>query len=190
MRIIKAHEREFNLEIFDKMHRGRAQVFQERLGWPVTVEDGLEVDYYDRHCDPVYIVDLDESGEVAGSLRILPTTGETMIAREFTNYFDEPVDVSHPRMWECTKFCIHGHAAAARATSLRLLIALHNLCTDCGINRILGLYELQMERVYSRLRWKPCRLATSKVGDPKLAVGVWKVDAVSLQQMQQTLERA
>jgi N-acyl-L-homoserine lactone synthetase len=185
-KVLKASDLEQYPSLFEQMFRGRATVFFDRLRWPVHVEAGLEVDYYDRELDPVYILDLDASHRVRGSLRLLPTTGTTMIEREFLHFFEEPVDLSDPNMWECTKFCVHSRDPG---TSLRLLIALHRLCEQCGIERVIGLYELQMERVYARLGWEPQRIATSKRGYGKLGVGIWTIDQTALKQMNRNLSK-
>ncbi|WP_137113990.1 acyl-homoserine-lactone synthase [Mesorhizobium sp. GR13] len=186
MKILKSSDRDHCPELFTQMFRGRARVFQERLQWPVSVENGLEIDFYDRQLDPIYILDLDDCGEIRGSLRLLPTTCTTMIKREFLEFFDEPVDVIDPNMWECTKFCVH---SGDNRTSIRLLVALHDLCISSGIERIVGLYELQMERVYARLGWQPERFATAKPGYGNLAVGIWTVEATALQRMRANLSR-
>jgi len=184
MKILKVGDREGNPRLFEQMFRGRTKVFHERLRWPVQVQDGLEIDYYDRELEPVYILDLDDTGQLRGSLRLLPTTSTTMIQREFLDFFDEPVDIADPNMWECTKFCVHDGDSG---TSIRLLIALHELCTECGIERIMGLYELQMERVYARLGWEPERIATAKPGYGKLGVGIWSVHPMALDRMHSNL---
>lgn len=186
MKVLKAYERETYPDLFEQMFHGRAQIFHERLQWPVLVRNGLEIDYYDEECDPVYLVDLDDCGNVRGSLRLLPTTSTTMIQREFLDFFEEPVDIQDPNMWECTKFCVH---AGDSATSIRLLVSLHELCTRCGIQRIIGLYELHMERVYARIGWSPQRLATAKPGLVRLGVGIWTADRKSLERMEAKLAR-
>ncbi|MFK4259189.1 acyl-homoserine-lactone synthase [Agrobacterium tumefaciens] len=186
MKILNSNDRADCPELFNAMFRGRARVFYERLNWPVHVENGLEIDFYDRELEPLYILDLDAHGQLRGSLRLLPTTGMTMIHREFLEFFEEPVDIVDPNMWECTKFCVH---SGDRGTSLRLLIALFNLCQRSGIDRIVGLYEFQMERVYARLGWEPERLATAKSGYGNLAVGIWTVDPDALNRMHQNLTR-
>jgi N-acyl-L-homoserine lactone synthetase len=183
-RILKASDREQLPDLFDQMFRGRTRVFRDRLQWPVDVQNGKEIDFYDRELEPVYILDLDAHGKVLGSLRLLPTTGTTMIKREFPHFFDEPVDIVDPLMWECTKFCVH---SGETGTSIRLLIELFHLCQDCGVERIIGLYELQMERVYARLGWEPERIATAKPGFGQLGVGVWSLDDDALLRMNENL---
>lgn len=184
MKVLRCSDRAKFPELFEEMFRGRAAVFHDRLQWPVQVENGLEIDFYDRELNPVYILDLDGCGHVRGSLRVLPTTATTMIKREFIDFFVESVDIVDPFTWECTKFCVHSNDSA---TSIRLLLALHKLCRQSGIERIIGLYELQMERVYARIGWEPERLATAKPGFGRLGVGLWHVDKLSLHRMNHKL---
>lgn len=186
MKILKSGDQRDFPGLFSEMYRGRARVFYERLNWPVHVENGLEIDFYDRELEPVYILDLDERSNLRGSLRLLPTTGTTMIQREFLEFFKEPVDIVDPNMWECTKFCVHDGDSR---TSLRLLISLFNLCQTSGIERIIGLYEFPMERVYARLGWEPERFATAKPGYGNLAVGIWTVQPHALDRMNRNLAR-
>lgn len=186
MKVLTVHDRERHADLFEQMFRGRAEVFHDRLQWPVIVRNGLEVDYYDEACEPSYLLDLDDEGHLHGSLRLLPTTSTTMIRREFLHLFEEYVDFVDPHIWECTKFCVH---AGDSTTSTRLLIGLHRLCEQCGIERIVGLYELPMERVYARIGWDPRRLATAKSGAETLGVGIWTADASSLSRMEENLAR-
>ena len=61
------------------MFRDRAEQFRRRLNWSVTVdEDGLETDEYDA-LNPLYIIWETPQGLHGGSMRVLPTTGRTMV---------------------------------------------------------------------------------------------------------------
>ena len=78
-----AHE---HSDLLDEMFRLRARVFRDRLRWDVQVADGKERDKYDDE-RPVYLVYADdESRKVKGSLRLLPTTGPTVLADIFSGY--------------------------------------------------------------------------------------------------------
>lgn len=92
---------------YDEMLRGRAKVFHDRLKWNVRVRDGKEFDAYDEEGEPLYLVSLDGLGHVAGSLRVLSTTGPTMLKSEFGAMFQDAVDIDSPTAWECTRFCVH-----------------------------------------------------------------------------------
>ena len=66
----------------DAMFRDRAAQFVTRNGWDINVDDqGREIDQYDP-LGPTYIV-CAEGDRHLGSLRLLPTTGRTMLAEIF-----------------------------------------------------------------------------------------------------------
>jgi acyl homoserine lactone synthase len=69
--------------LVDEMHQLRARVSAGRLGWRVKIEYGRERDEYDA-LDPTYILALTDRGDVAGCVRLLPTTGPTMLSQTFS----------------------------------------------------------------------------------------------------------
>src|SRR4051794_33228597 len=72
-------------ELLDNMFQLRARVFRDRLGWDVQVIDGRERDKYDDE-GPVYLIYADdEAKKVKGCLRLLPTTGPTLVADIFAD---------------------------------------------------------------------------------------------------------
>lgn len=61
------------------MLRDRAAQFKDRLQWEVNVDEhGFERDQYDGP-DALYIIWETPQGAHGGSMRILPTTGPTMV---------------------------------------------------------------------------------------------------------------
>lgn len=185
--ILTNADRDTRFDAFDAMFRARAAVFHDRLGWAVTVKDGWETDRYDRHEDPVYVVTADAGHRLTGSLRVLPTTGETMLRNEFASFFDEPVDVESSTVWECTRFCVHPctgpDARHGKRVSTELLIGLCRLCLSSGVEQVIGLYDQAMTRVYDRIGWSPVPLARSRPEIGKLVVGIWDVSAEALEVM-------
>lgn len=171
---------------FDAMFVGRAQVFVDRLGWPLVVgEDGREIDQFDA-LDPLYLMAHDRTGQLAGSMRLMPTTGPTLLTEVFLDTFDEPVDVRSAMVWEATRFCIH--PGAREATPTRMNRATAELCQGlaevglmAGLSHIIGIYEDRMRKVYDRIGWRPECLATSRAGHPTtLHVGLWEVSEAAL----------
>ena len=106
---------------------------------------------------------------MTGSLRLLPSTGETMLRHEFAAMFDEPVDFGSPTAWECSRLCIHPRAStsmsstAFQTVSTELLSGLCELALRSGIDQIVGLYDQRMTRVFRRIGWCPQPL-TEAVG--------------------------
>jgi acyl homoserine lactone synthase len=170
--------------IFDEMFRGRAVVFRDRLKWLVTVQSGREIDEYDRSGKPVYLVALDIDDHVVGSLRALPTTGPTMLKSEFGAMFQDDVDIDCATTWECTRFCVHPAISnthlEAKGVALELLAGLCDFALWVGIQKIFGVYDASMERVYRRLGWSPTQLSKSWPQFGNINCGIWEVsDTIS-----------
>ncbi len=174
------------------MFRARAAVFGERLGWNVSIKEGCEVDPYDAF-DPLYLTCIDElTGRVCGSLRLLPTTGPNMLKDCFGPFFEEPVDIESPLIWECTRFCVHPEtggletsATGAMRVTWELMLGICEIALRAGISQIQGVYEEPMIRVYKRTRWSPVSIArTEKLGKLPVHVGLWDVNEQTLARMQ------
>jgi acyl homoserine lactone synthase len=176
-------------DTFDQMFRGRAAVFHQRLHWKVIVQGGMERDRHDEGNEVIYIIAREEE-RVVGSLRLLPMTGETMLRNEFSSFFPGCMVNVGGNAWECSRFCVHWRpgdqsAAAARRVSSELLIGLCEHAMLCGVDRIIGLYDARMTRVYHRIGWTPRPLALSAARD--LVLGDWHVSSVALAAMRQRL---
>jgi acyl homoserine lactone synthase len=193
IRILSATNRQDFLPLFTEMFRARAVVFHDRLGWAVHIRNGLEIDRYDENEDPLYLIAADTAGRATASLRLLPTTGETMLRNDFANFFPEPVDITSPLIWECTRFCVHPKNSqdprAYRTASNELLIALCALSLKLGIEHIVGLYEARMTRVYSRIGWSPTQLAVSRPEFGNLIVGIWSVSSNAIDRMKDRMRQ-
>lgn len=179
LQMLTRRDRDAGNPAFVEMFRARARVFRDRMGWDVKVKHGLEVDRFDDDHDPVYLVTREPEGPLTASLRLLPTTGETMLSSEFRHFFHDDVDVTDPRTWECTRFCVHPLDATGRASSrtaaAELLLGLCDLGVRSGLEHIIGVYDASMIGVYKRLGWSPEPVARSREEVGNLYVGLWRV---------------
>src|SRR5271170_1926951 len=92
--------------LMDQMFQMRARVFHDRLRWNVRVVEGRERDKYDDE-GPVYLIYTDDRmREVKGSLRLLPTTGPTLLADIFSDTLPAGVHLIAPTILECTRLCL------------------------------------------------------------------------------------
>ena len=138
--VVKSHNAERHSNLLEQMFNLRAQIFHEHLGWDVNVTDGKERDKYDDE-GPVYIIYTDHHGrKVKGSLRLLPTTGPTLLADLFSDTIPDAVKLSAPTIWECTRFCpdgdvLHGAKEEILFASTVLLIALNSSRSLSGKSR-------------------------------------------------------
>ncbi len=171
------------------MFRARAATFQDRLGWQVSVKNGLEVDRYDA-LNPLYLISVD-GGTAKGSLRLLPTSGPNMLGECFGSFFDDSVNISSPTIWECTRFCVHPGSnkeevspTGAMRTTWELMLGICEVALLAGLTHIQGVYSESMIRVYKRTRWSPTPVAKSKQpGSPVIYVGLWDVNEEVLNRM-------
>lgn len=176
--------------LHDQMLRGRAAVFRDKLGWDVSVVQGRERDAYDD-ANPLYIVSCDPvDGRVAGSIRLMPTTGPTLMRDVFADVFDEDVDLVSAMIWEATRFCVHPDAPRRLSpkrmhlATCELAIAMCEIGLAAGLTQYIGVFEERMERVYARIGWKPDVLARSnRFSTGTIAVGLWDVGLDALAEM-------
>lgn len=155
----------------DTMFRDRAEQFSRRLGWEVTVdEQGFERDQYDE-LNPLYVIWEREDGTHGGSMRLLPTTGRTMVAEHFADVADVSGIVS-PLVWECTRFCL-APGAEPRVVAA-LVLACDEIMERFGLTHLLAVFDARMVRVYRRMGTSPEVLGSSGSGRDMVAVGLWE----------------
>jgi acyl homoserine lactone synthase len=155
--VIEGHNAKKYSKLMDEMFRLRAAIFRDRLGWDVQVVDGKERDRYDD-AGPVYIIYSDEEArEVKGCLRLLPTTGPTLLADIFSDTMPDGVHLSAPTIWECTRFCINEKFIGGKPsegmlfTSMVMIEALGTVAINAGIESIIGNIDPAMLRLYRRV---------------------------------------
>lgn len=148
----------------------RATQFHARLGWDVTLrDDGTERDVYDD-ANPLYVIWEGKTGRHGGSMRFLPTTGDTMVNDHFLHLTDG-VEIKSPFIWECTRFCLAPGAPAQVSASL--MLGGMELGLNNHLSHSVGVFDARMIRIYARLGWGPTILGTSGQGRDSTSVGLW-----------------
>ena len=170
--VVEPHNAEKHADLLEQMFRMRARIFHDHLGWDVVVKDGEERDKYDEQ-NPVYIIYTDEDGHrVKGSLRLLPTTGPTLVADFFSDTFPDAASLMAPTIWECTRFCLDENVWQKKKeeilfTSTVLLVALGDLALRAGIESIIGNFDAAALHLWRRIGCEVEILgSTSRYGRP------------------------
>jgi len=96
--------------LLDSMYRLRAQVFQQRLGWDVRVENGREHDWFDL-IGPYYLVAHDGAQNALGCCRLLPSVGPNMLRDVFPALLDGAPAPAAESIWEISRFAIDPQCA-------------------------------------------------------------------------------
>lgn len=152
--LVQAHEYHKHRDLLDQSFRLRKKVFADKLGWKVSVSGQRERDRYDD-LNPAYLLWCDEEKErLFGAIRLMPTTGPTLLYDVFRGTFPDACDLVAPGIWEGTRMYIDEDAIAAdmrpdRAFCL-LLLALCEVALDSGIHTMISNYESHMKRVYQK----------------------------------------
>lgn len=155
--LIQAHEYQKYSELLDQSFRLRKRVFADRLGWDVSVYGQRERDRYDD-LHPAYLLWCDEDrSQLYGSVRLMPTTGPTLLYDVFRETFPDACDLVAPGIWEGTRMCIDEDAIDRHFPDVRpdrafclLLLALCEAALANGINTMISNYEPHMRRIYQK----------------------------------------
>ena len=157
-----------------RMFVDRADQFKTRLDWDVTVDaNGEERDAYD-HMNPLYVIWEEADGSHGGSMRLLPTTGRTMVNDHFAHLTDG-VRIQSPVIWECTRFCLSRGARPGVAAAL--MLAGGEVMRAFGVEHYVGVFDARMVRIYRRIGSCPEILGQQGTGRDMIAVGLWQFTA-------------
>ncbi|WP_426413426.1 acyl-homoserine-lactone synthase [Bradyrhizobium ganzhouense] len=166
MHAIALHTSQFglHLDFLTSMYRLRRRVFKDRLDWSVSVSGDLEIDIYDA-LSPTYLLALSEQREVLGCVRLLPTTGPTMLTDTFPNLLGNRAAPRDERILESSRFCVDtertvepGRNGLNRATFV-LFAAMIEAMRARGAQSIVTVTDARMERILRRAGWPLERLS-------------------------------
>jgi acyl homoserine lactone synthase len=166
MYAIALHTPQFgrHLNLLTSMYRLRRRVFKDRLDWSVAVSGDLEIDIYDA-LSPTYLLAVSEQEEVLGCVRLLPTTGPTMLADTFSNLLGSSTMPRDDLILESSRFCVDteravdpGRNGLNRATFV-LFAAMMEAMRARGAQSIVTVTDVRMERILRRAGWPLERLS-------------------------------
>jgi N-acyl-L-homoserine lactone synthetase len=192
---IQAHEYHKHAGLLDQMFRLRKRIFADTLQWSVPVVGDYERDIYDDY-RPVYLLWCDDRAEkLYGALRLMPTTGPTLLHDVFRETFPTDVDLAAPGIWEGTRMCVDEPVIAkdfpnvdgGRAFCL-LLLALCECAMAHGIHTMISNYEPHLKRIYKRAGAEVDELGRAdKYGKYPVCCGAFEVSDQVLAKMRAAL---
>ncbi|MBA1145093.1 acyl-homoserine-lactone synthase [Mesorhizobium neociceri] len=169
-----------------EMHRLRYRVFKERLDWNVSTTGGFEIDSFDS-LKPHYLVLRDSAGHVGGGVRLLPSTGPTMLRDVFSTLLEERTASEEPSVWESSRFALDlppsapkGSGSIAVAT-YQLLGGMIEFGLSRPLTRIVTVTDLRTERILRRAGWPLARIGPPQtIGTTCAVAGCLDVSEESL----------
>jgi N-acyl-L-homoserine lactone synthetase len=178
MRVFALNYRKFgqHLNLLAEMYRLRRRVFKDRLDWSVSVSGDLELDVYDA-LNPTYLIAVSENA-VIGCVRLLPTTGPTMVADTFPELLGGQAPPRNDKILESSRFCVDTRLAAElveaglnRATFF-LFAAMIESARAANAQSIVTVTDVRMERILRRAGWLLDRIAPpQRIGETMALAG-------------------
>lgn len=158
-----------------EMYRLRYRVFNDRMGWNVETVNGMERDRFDT-LKPVYILQRDPNGAICGCVRLLPSTGPTMLRDTFPTLLAGDPMPCDPAIWETSRFaldvpetCPKGAGGIAVYT-YELFAGVVEFSLSRGVREIVTVTDVRLERVLRRSNWPLHRIGQSERIGNTLAV--------------------
>jgi acyl homoserine lactone synthase len=154
---VQAHEYHAHQDLLGQYFQLRKAVFCDQLQWDCPPTGNEERD----HCDtlsPVYLLWCsNDRRTLYGGMRLMPTTGPTLLYDVFRRTFPAAAELSAPGIWEGTRMCVHEanlqtdhpDIEPGRAFGL-MLLALCECAMVHGIHTMISNYEPHLKRVYQR----------------------------------------
>lgn len=169
-----ASRKEFDSMELWEMHRLRARVFKERMGWEVPILSGMEIDGYDA-LDPYYMMIREFGVGLRGCWRMLPTEGPYMLKDTFPQLLHGKPAPRGPDIWELSRFVVETDGPQGFGFSELSLDALKEVVAfggRMGIAHYVTVTTLSIERMM-----RCAGFAVSRYGPP---VQIGMEDAVAL----------
>lgn len=146
----------------------RYQVFKQRLEWDLVVENNLESDEYDNS-NAEYIYACDDTENVSGCWRLLPTTGDYMLKSVFPELLGQQSAPKDPNIVELSRFVVGKNSSkinnSASEITMKLFEAIYKHAVSQGITEYVTVTSTAIERFLKRIK-VPCH----RIGDKEIHV--------------------
>jgi acyl homoserine lactone synthase len=174
-----------------EMHRLRYRVFKVRLGWDVEVSGDMEIDAFDA-CRPTYLLQIHDDGCIQGCVRLLPTTGPTMLRDTFPALLDGRPAPAAETIWESSRFgldLIPGHTKArggVASATYELFAGMIEFGLMHRLSDIVTVTDVRMERILQRVGWPLRRLGQPRsIGNTVAVAGYLRISLEALAHLSQ-----
>ncbi|MGY3621637.1 acyl-homoserine-lactone synthase [Bradyrhizobium sp. USDA 10063] len=150
-----------------EMHRLRYRVFKRRLAWEVQVSGDLEIDEFDV-LRPVHLLYRSSEGRIQGGVRLLPTTGPTMLRDTFPILLNGQPAPRRDRVWESSRFALDVPPEAPKAgaglaaATYELFAGMIEFGLSVRLSDLVTVTDARMARILRRAGW-PLR----PIGQPR-----------------------
>lgn len=178
--------REFADDLAD-MHKMRCRVFKDRMNWDVQVSDELEIDQYDA-LHPTYLLLRDHDAGITGCVRLLPTTGPTMLRDTFPMLLGNAAMPASEDVWESSRFALDVPEIAPKGArglavgTYELFAGMVEFGLAKRLKEIVTVTDTRMERLLRAAGWPLHRIGVpTQIGNTQAVAGYLEVSRQALQ---------
>lgn len=176
---VESFEREKYASELEGYFKLRKKVFCDKLNWVDHDGSGLERDDFDDGYG-IYILYQDDAGRIGGGVRLMPTTGPTLLHTVWADMLPEKDDFRSPNIWEATRFCVDEdnvdtrNMSLANKATLALSLSVVEFANSNGISHIIAVCERYFFDMINAYNAQAEILAT-KTDDNGVAIscGLW-----------------
>jgi acyl homoserine lactone synthase len=180
MQIVYGNSTNLHPQLMNSAARYRHKVFIEKLGWQLNCHDLLENDQFDRP-DTVYVIAKNESGDIAGIARLLPTTRPYLLGDVFPQLLNGSKPPASEDVWELSRFAAVDfdaqHTTAMGQFSSSQTIELLNAAIECacrhGAKRLITVSPIGVERLMRKLGLQARRAGPPMVTNNQSVCAYW-----------------
>ncbi|MBI4005530.1 MAG: GNAT family N-acetyltransferase [Gammaproteobacteria bacterium] len=162
--LTQRNEGKLDEKTLNDMYRLRHTIFHDRLGWEVGSDNGMEYDQFDE-INPVYVVVRDDTSNVIGCWRLLPTTGPYMLKDVFPELLHGRPAPQQPDIWELSRFAVAAHDGDAgfglSQIPLKMIQVAFRFAQKKSIKRYVSVTSVAIERMFRK-----AGIHVTRLGDP------------------------
>ncbi|MGY0576174.1 acyl-homoserine-lactone synthase [Bradyrhizobium sp. RDM12] len=186
--ITPEHYGEFVHELAE-IHRLRYRVFKQRLDWSVETSGDMEIDEFDV-LRPVYLVNRSLAGRVQGCVRLLPSTGSTMLRDTFAILLEGKPAPRSRQVWESSRFALDIRPDVPKASgglaaaTYELFAGMIEFGLSIELTEIVTVTDARMERILRRAGWPLRPIGKARpLGNTVAIAGYLEVSTAALERI-------
>lgn len=169
-----------------EMYRLRHRVFKQRLEWDVQVSGDMEIDEFDT-LHPSYLLQRAGNGRIQGCVRLLPSTGPTMLRDTFAALLAGHPAPACSTVWESSRFALDLECDSPKAAcglaqaTYELFAGMIEFGLSRQLTRIVTVTDVRVERILRRAAWPLLPIGEPRaLGTTRAVAGYLDVSAESL----------
>lgn len=141
--------------LIDEMYDLRLSAARSRFDRsPGAVNRLAVVDYFDS-LDPLYVLALSDAERMVGALRLLPTTGATMLNDAFAANSPQRQRIESPLIWEASRLTLRESEDCQSRRQIidqavgELGVALNEIAKSAALTHVIGVFDSGAQKLLS-----------------------------------------